>query len=105
MTALPSRVMVMNVPMTTFNPKEQEQVRQMLIGQNFVFCGEMNTLPTASQPVSDLMTYPRNRSAAFPHAKRQLKSVASTDPSAQSHFVMTTGAVTKPKIVPRKALM
>ena len=76
---------------------------QMAIGDKFVFCGEMNTLPTASQPISDLTTYPRNRWAAFPHAKRQLKSVPSTDPSVQSVQVMTTGAVTFPKIAPRKA--
>ncbi|THW98520.1 hypothetical protein D6D13_10607, partial [Aureobasidium pullulans] len=29
------KVMVMNVPVTTFNPEEQEQMRQMLIGQNY----------------------------------------------------------------------
>lgn len=76
---------------------------QMLIGEEFAFCGEMNIIPTASQPISDLLTYPKNRSAAFPHAKRQLKSVPSTDPSQPAHQVMTTGSVTRPKIVPRKA--
>jgi hypothetical protein len=76
---------------------------QMAIGDNFVFCGEMNTLPTASQPISDLVTYSRNRWAVFPHAKRQLKSVPSTDPMVQAHQVMTTGAVTRPKVIPRKA--
>jgi hypothetical protein len=76
---------------------------QMEIGDNFVFCGEMNTLPTASAPISDLVTYSRGRWAVFPHAKRQLKSVASTDPSVQAHQVMTTGAVTIPKVIPRKA--
>lgn len=76
---------------------------QMAIGKNFVFCGEMNTLPTASAPVSDLTTYSRSRWAVFPHQKRQLKSVPSTDPNIQSHQVMTTGSVTKPKVIPRKA--
>lgn len=76
---------------------------QMKIGDNFVFCGEMNTLPTASQPVSDLVTYSRGRWAVFPHAKRQLKSVPSTDPSIQAHQVMTSGYCTRPKIIPRKA--
>lgn len=76
---------------------------QMPIGDNFVFCGEMNMLPTASRPISDLLTYSQNRWAVFPHAKVQLKSVPSTDPKKQAHQVMTTGLVTRPKIIPRKA--
>lgn len=76
---------------------------QMEIGDNFVFAGEMNTLPTASRPISDLTTYSRGRWGVFPHAKVQLKSVPSTDPRRQAHQVMTTGAVTRPKVNPRKA--
>lgn len=76
---------------------------QLRVGSNFIFCGEMNTLPTAARPISDLVTYSRGRFAVFPHAKLQLKSVPSTDPSIQAHQVMTTGAVTLPKVIPRKA--
>jgi hypothetical protein len=76
---------------------------QMAIGPNFIFAGEMNTLPTASRPISDLVTYSRGKWAVFPHAKIQLKSVPSTDPARQAHQVMTTGAVTRPKVIPRKA--
>ncbi|MBA8881748.1 hypothetical protein [Phyllobacterium myrsinacearum] len=76
---------------------------QMEIGKNFVFCGEMNTLPTARRPISDLTTYSQGRWAVFPHPMLQLKSIPSTDPSVQAHQVMTTGSVTKPKIIPRKA--
>lgn len=76
---------------------------QMALGDNFLFCGEMNTLPTASRPISDLTTYSRGKWAVFPHAKLQLKSVPSTDPAQQAHQVMTTGAVTMPKVIPRKA--
>jgi len=76
---------------------------QMAIGDNFIFAGEMNTLPTASAPISDLTTYSRSRWAVFPHQKRQLKSVPSTDPNIQAHQVMTTGSVTRPKVIPRKA--
>lgn len=76
---------------------------QMRIGSNFVFCGEMNTLPTANRPISDLLTYSRGRWAVFPHAKRELKSVPSTDPNVQAHQVMTSGACTRPKVIPRKA--
>ncbi|MGV1754812.1 hypothetical protein [Agrobacterium sp. CG674] len=76
---------------------------QMPIGENFVFCGEMNMLPTANRPISDLTTYTQGKWGVFPHAKIQLKSVPSTDPTRQAHQVMTTGLVTKPKIIPRKA--
>lgn len=76
---------------------------QMKIGDNFVFCGEMNMLPTANRPISDLTTYTQGRWGVFPHSKIQLKSVPSLDPTQQAHQVMTTGLVTKPKIIPRKA--
>lgn len=76
---------------------------QLEVGPDFVFCGEMNTLPTASRPISDLVTYSRGRWAVFPHARLQLKSVPSPDPRRQAHQVMTTGACTKPKVIARKA--
>lgn len=76
---------------------------QMTIGDKFVFAGEMNTLPTASRPIGDLTTYSGGKWAVFPHAKIQLKSVPTTDPRVQAHQVMTSGAVTRPKVIPRKA--
>ena len=76
---------------------------QLEVGDNFVFCGEMNTLPTAARPISDLTTYSRGRWAVFPHAKLQLESIPSTDPTVQAHQVMTSGAVTRPKVIARKA--
>lgn len=76
---------------------------QMAIGSNFVFCGEMNTLPTANRPISDLTTYSGGRWAVFPHARLQLISVPASDPSQQAFQVMTTGAVTRPRVIPRKA--
>lgn len=76
---------------------------QMEIGENFLFCGEMNTLPTAARPISDLTTYARGRWAVFPHAKLQLISVPALDPCEQAHQIMTSGAVTRPRVIPRKA--
>ncbi len=86
-----------------------EEIREYLcfgrmeIGDNFVFAGEMNMLPTANRPISDLTTYSQGKWMVFPHAKIQLKSVPTLDPAKQAHQVMTTGMVTKPKIIPRKA--
>lgn len=76
---------------------------QLEIGDDFVFCGEMNTLPTASRPLSDLTTYSRGRWAVFPHARLQLVSVPAANPADQAFQVMTTGAVTIPRVIPRKA--
>jgi len=76
---------------------------QLAIGDNFVFCGEMNTLPTADRPLSGLATYSRSRWAVFPHSKLALESIPSTDPGVQAYQIMTSGAVTRPKVIARKA--
>ncbi len=76
---------------------------QLEIGETFMFCGQMNIVPTASSPISDLISNSRGRWAVFPHAKRQLRSVPSTDPDVQAVQVMSTGVVTRPKVIPRKA--
>jgi hypothetical protein len=78
---------------------------QLEIGDNFMFCGQMNIIPTASKPIDDLIANSRGKWAVFPAAKRQLRSVPSTDPDMQAVQVMSTGLVTKPKVIPRKAGM
>lgn len=72
------------------------------IGEKLVFCGEMNTLPTAVKPLSGFQTYTRNKWGIFPHVKVQLESV----PTAKKDIakqIMTTGAVTMPHYVRKKA--
>lgn len=66
------------------------------------FCGEMNTLPTAVSPLSGFEGYTRERWGVFPHAKLQLVSVPTMahQPAKQ---IMTTGAITLPNYVPKKA--
>jgi len=63
----------------------------------------MNIIPTASSPISDLISNSRGKWTVFPHAKRQLRSVPSTDPNVQATQVMSSGLVTRPKVIPRKA--
>lgn len=89
----------------TYDPRLAEYLcfGEMLIGDDFVFCGEMNTLPTANRPIGDLQTYTGGKWGIFPHAKFQLSSIPSTDPARQACQIMTTGAVTHPKVIPRKA--
>jgi hypothetical protein len=94
-----------NPAVRSYAPEIQEFLcfGQMEIGNEFVFAGEMNMLPTANRPVSDLANYSAGKWTVFPHAKRQLQSIASLDPHKQAHQIMTTGLVTRPKIIPRKA--
>lgn len=74
----------------------------VMIGDGLVFCGEMNTLPTAVNPLSGFETYTRDRWGIFPHAKVQLKSVA-TAASRPAKQLITTGAVTLENYVLKKA--
>ena len=67
-----------------------------------LFCAEMNTLPTAVRPLSGLMTYSRGRDAVFPHAKLAYQTVPQM-PGAPVPSLMTTGAVTVPNYVEKKA--
>lgn len=76
---------------------------QMAIGDEFVFCGDVNILPTAKRPLEGLRTHSRGRWAVFPHSRLQLLSIPSTDPARQAVQIMTTGSVTKPKVIPRLA--
>ena len=76
---------------------------QLEIGSDFIFAGEINILPTANSPLSGLKSYSRGRWGVFPHSKVALESLPSTDPSVQARQIMTTGAVTKPCVIPRLA--
>lgn len=71
------------------------------IGRKLVFCGEMNTLPTASQPLSGFETYTRDKWGIFPHAKVQLRSIP-TQKNALTKQIMTTGTVTHPNYIRKK---
>lgn len=66
------------------------------------FMAKMNTLPTATDPLSGLHTHTRGEWGVYPHAKIRLVSVPNL---AGQHpaMVMTTGAVTIPNYVQKKA--
>lgn len=72
------------------------------LADQLVFCAEMNTLPTAVQPLSGLDAYTGSRWGIFPHAKYQLRTIA-TMKDALSKQIMTTGAVTLPNYIRKKA--
>lgn len=67
-----------------------------------LFCAEMNTLPTASDPLSGLEAYTGMKWGVFPHAKIALVTV----PTLVGHRpkqIMTTGCVTLPNYIQKKA--
>lgn len=76
--------------------------RRILVGSGLMICTEMNTLPTAVNPLSGFDTYTGDRWGIFPHPKVHLKSIptAKGDPVK---IIMTTGAVTVPNYVQKKA--
>ena len=67
-----------------------------------VWCGELDILPTASNPLSGLDSYSGKASSIIPHAKVQLKSVAVMK-NSPNKFLYSTGAVTMSNYIQRKA--
>lgn len=67
-----------------------------------VFFAGINILPTAERPLQGLQTHSRGRPAVFPHAKLQLETVPAM-PGQRPPMVMTTGAVTLPNYIQKKA--
>lgn len=71
------------------------------LANGLVFCGEMNTLPTAVNPLANFETYSGRKSAIFPHAKMVMRSV----PTMQSEGVklnFTTGTVTQKNYIAKR---
>lgn len=76
--------------------------QRVRLGEGIEWCGEMNTLPTATNPLSGFETYTKERWGVFPHAKVQLQSVPTmkNSPAKQN---MTTGSITRENYIARKA--
>lgn len=76
--------------------------KQINIADKVLFCGEMNTNPTAVDPLSGFETYTRSKWGIFPHPRVSLKSIPTmfNSPAKQ---IMTTGAVTVSNYVHKKA--
>ena len=75
---------------------------QATIRRDLIWCGELNILPTAVNPLSGLENYTRDASCIVPHAKVQMKSVP-TMKHEPTKFMYTTGAVTLRNYIPQKA--
>lgn len=88
---------------STYHP---DLVPHMIWGQlhlgDVMFLGEMNTLPTAERPLSGFETYTRDKWGVFPHPKVQMVSIP-THKEDKPKILFTTGSVTEPNYVPKKA--
>lgn len=67
-----------------------------------IWCGELQILPTAVDPISGLESYTGRASAIIPHTKFAMKSVASPKMRG-TKLVYTTGTVTKRNYIQKKA--
>lgn len=76
--------------------------KRLEIAPALVWCGEMNTLPTAVRPLSGLEVYTGRKSGIFPHVKIAMESIASTR-GEPTKFNYTTGTVTQRNYIQRKA--
>ena len=72
------------------------------LAKGLVWCGEMNILPTATDPLSDLEVYTGRRSCVIPHPKIAMRSVPALDPK-KAKLMYTTGTVTQRNYIQRKA--
>jgi len=71
------------------------------LADGLVWCGEMNIMPTAVNPLAGLETYTHRKSAIFPHAKVAMRSIA-TLPSEGTKLNYTTGTVTLKNYIQKK---
>lgn len=87
-----------------YDPAIQEHLsdERIELAPGLVFCGELNILPTAKRPLSDMQTYTGRKSAIIPHTKLAMESVASGKHEA-TKFNYTTGTVTQMSYIQRKA--
>lgn len=71
------------------------------ITQNLSFCGELNVMPTAVNPLEGLETYTFRKSTIVPHPKIAMHSVP-TMKSEGVKLMYTTGCVTQRNYIKRK---
>jgi hypothetical protein len=75
---------------------------RLRVAPDLEWCGEMNILPTAVRPLSGMQTYTGQASGIIPHVKMSMESTPRLLPSPP-RFMYTTGAVTLPNYIQKKA--
>lgn len=72
------------------------------IAPGLVWCGKHNVLPTAKDPLLDMETFNGRKSNVVPHAKQEMRSVASM-PDEATKFNWSTGTITQRNYIQKKA--
>lgn len=72
------------------------------LAKDLIWCGELNVLPTAVNPLSGFHSYTKNSSGIIPHAKVHLESLP-TAKDEPVRILYTTGAVTQRNYLQKKA--
>jgi hypothetical protein len=74
----------------------------VVVAPGILFCGELDILPTANDPLSGLDSYCGNNSGIIPHAKVAMRSLPRLK-GEPARFLYTTGCVTLRNYIARKA--
>jgi hypothetical protein len=87
-----------------YDPRIEPYVldEQVKVADGLIFCGELDIMPTAAQPLNTLQNYTGPNSGIIPHAKVNMRSLA-TMKSKPTTFMYTTGACTQRNYIERKA--
>lgn len=87
-----------------YDPKIREHIvnESIQLTDDLVFCGELNILPTAVNPLSGLANYTNDASCIVPHTKVNLESVP-TGKMKDTKMMYTTGTVTQSNYIHKKA--
>lgn len=75
--------------------------QSMQVADDLIFCGELNILPTAVNPLSGLHNYTKRASGIIPHTTISLETVP-THIDEPDKFLYTTGSITYPNYIEKK---
>jgi len=89
---------------TWFDPAITPYIKDVSceVFKGLIWCGELNILPTAVNPLSGLSSYCKSDSGIVPHAKLCLESIP-TAKHKSCRMMYTTGCVTKANYIQQKA--
>jgi hypothetical protein len=86
-----------------YDPKVIDYIQDVRVqlAPGLVWCGEMNILPTAVNPLAGLESYTGRASAIFPHAKLAMRSIATMQGEGVK-LNYTTGTVTQRNYIQKR---
>lgn len=87
-----------------YDPKIEPYISDSLeeLAPGLIWCGNMNTLPTAERPLRGFDSYNGRSSGIFPHPRQHMLSVAS-HPEDPTKFNWSTGTVTLRNYLQKRA--